>query len=49
LLKKVSTKKAMRARCRAPSTLLEGGTRWDGCASARNWATMADSVMMLPL
>jgi hypothetical protein len=49
LEKKVSTKKEMWARWIAPSTVLEGGRRWLGCASARSWVTIADSGIMVPL
>lgn len=49
LLKKASTKNASRALYRAFSTGPDGGRRWDGWASAMNWATMPDSVMMFPL
>lgn len=49
LEKYVSTKKLMRARRRAPSLASEAGRRCEGWASARNWATMADSVIISPL
>jgi hypothetical protein len=45
----VSTKKEMWARWIAPSGVLEGGTRCEGCASARSWVTIADSGIMVPL
>lgn len=49
LLVKVSAKKAIWARLIAPASVLEGGRRCEGWASARSWATMPDSGIMVPL
>ncbi len=42
----MSTKKPTRARKSAPSADPEAGSRCEGYVSARNWDTIADSVMI---
>lgn len=44
-----STKNAIRARANGPAGSDDAGTKCDGYASAKNCATMADSVMISPL
>lgn len=50
LVLQVSMKKEIRALVRAAvGEVLEGGRRWDGCRSQRNWDTIADSVIISSL